>query len=154
MSKKAVGCGCLIALILPFVLLFGLFAVPVAVDNIACAAYAKRAERAIILPDGAVILDVQHACGNTSGTGDHTEMVAALLIESDVPLDAKPLSAQLGMEFSAMPYSSWEYDSWEYDTPWLKWIGIEFDVQTATDDYYVVVALKSAPMSWLDIRGS
>ena len=147
-GKKVVGCGCLIALILPFVLLFGLFAVPVAVDNIACAAYAKRAKKAVILPDGAVILDVRHACGNTSGTGDHTEMVAALLIESKVPLDAEDLSAQSGVQFFVMPYSSFEYD-----TPWLKWIGIEFNVQTADDNYYVVVALKSAPMSWLDIRG-
>ena len=147
-AKKAVGCGCLIALLLPFVLVFLAFVVPIAVDDIACSAFTRDVKNSIVLPSGAEILEVKNACANSSGTGNHTELVVALLIESDVPLDEDEISEASGMTLFVKLFNDVSDD-----VAWMSQMGIRFPGQDTADNRYVVMAVKSAPMSWLDIRG-
>ena len=149
-DKKALKTGCIALLMLPIVIMLAVtvaFSVPVVVDNIACAKFEKSAAAGLSLPDSVRILATASLCENTSGTGDHTEMVALILVKDDGNTDPASIKSAAGTDFIISPYDSNE-----------KLFGITplgelFKGQPDADNRYILIAIRDAPMSHFDIRG-
>ena len=148
--KKALKIGCISLLLLPVVIILaviGFFSVPVIIDNIACARFEKSWSEHISLPDGVKILDTASLCANTSGTGDHTEMIVLILVESDGNTDPAEIEIAAGSDFVMLPYDS---SKKMFVT---KPLGEMFKGQPDADNRYVLITSRDAPMSHYDIRG-
>ena len=150
-SKRALGCGCAILTALPVLAVLGavlMFIVPPVFDDIAAARFCRQTESALVLPEGAEIFDCRYICANTSGTGNHIEMVAVFLIDSPAPIDGEELSSASGVHLNAATF-----DGSTDETSWLlRMIGVDLTYFEA-ENRYLVTACKTAPLSSIDLRG-
>lgn len=143
-DKKALTIGCITLIAIPviiIILLVGLFSLPIIVDNLACAAFEKDVIRNLNLPDGAAVIEYDRTCANLGGTGDHTELCVAIIIESDVPIDPDKV-VTLADTFAYI----------EKAPEKLVGYNIRFKHNIPENGYVLIVA-RTAPMSSLDIRG-
>ena len=153
-NKKELKTGFVYFVLLPVVLIFltiGIFATPVLIDNIACTVYKNRIIKSIMLPENAIVIDTVSGCGNTSGTGNHTESYVAVLVKSDTPLNRSELSKTVNVKFDDFDVFSFKEPTF---TPGAVSVSFVLSEEQNIDDYYVLWFCRRAPMSWLDIRGS
>lgn len=142
-NSNALGLGALIILALPAAairLIMILIFFPIAVDNAACAQFEREVIKCLNLPDGAEVICYDSTCANTGGTGDHTELCVAVAISSDVPIDPKRATAL------CRGYAYIEKRPEEL-------VGMGISLGSLPENCYVLVALRSAPMSSFDLRG-
>ena len=149
-SKRALGCGCAILILLPVLAVLGavlMLIIPPVIDDIAAARFCRQAEKALVLPDGAEIFDRRYICANTSGTGNHVEMAAIFLVDSPNPIDGDELSSASGLRFNVLPF-----DGSTDDASLMRRMGIDL-TRSEAENRYLVTAYKTAPLSFVDIRG-
>lgn len=131
-------------------LLILLFSLPMLIDNIALGLYKADVLDNLSLPAETEIVEVVSGCGNTSGAGNHTELYVAILLKTTLPEE----------EWERSAYSAYidRYVAWEgQETLAMSCVGVSFSEITADIDsdetYYIFECVKSAPCSFLDLRG-
>ena len=103
-------------------------------------------------PEKTKIIEVVSGCGNTSGTGNHTEILICLLIKSD-------LSQEKITEFYKNNYPYVDVVKVEKEQTCIlsmQIVGLEFKKLKDIKDYngyYVVERVVDAISSGLDLRG-
>lgn len=127
------------AIIIPFI------AAPV-IDDIALANYKKEVLSNLELPADTEVIEIVTGCGNTSGTGNHTELYVAILVKTDLT------------ENDWKDYGISALDSGSNKTEPLAMgcIGLSFDLDEEdgfADGYHILEYSKSAPCSMFDLRG-
>ena len=137
------------------VILIGFFAllfVPQMVNDAALKTFSEEIVGNLTMSENSEMVEYISGCGNTSGTGNHVELYVAILIKSS--LDKEELLSY---------YKNDEYFLWidhiesysDGRTIGMVATGKEFDSDIQSGDaYYILEYSKSAPLSWLDIRGA
>ncbi len=142
-SSNALGIGALVILGMPAAavrLIMILIFFPIAVDNAACVQFEKEVIKCLDLPVGAEVISYDSTCANTGGTGDHTELCVAVAISSDIPIDPKKATALCR--------------GYAYIEKWPEeLVGMGIKLGPLPENCYVLVAVRSAPMSPFDFRG-
>ena len=141
--------GTIIVLAVILISFCALLFVPQIVNDAALPPFREEVIENLTLPEKSEMIEYVSGCGNTSGTGDHTELYVAVLIKSSLTLEE--LKAYYAREsntyvhdcsgFEAMPVGMMAINA-EFET----------DIEKA-EGYYILEYRKSAPLSWLDIRG-
>lgn len=134
--------SCLSAIIAFILIPVLLVMLPQAVNDIACLSYRAEVEATLSGAEYIEVIEIASACGNTSGTGDHTELWVGVIIKSNLSLDE--LTALFGAEVSLYDEID-KLDSWQDK--------FSADVEGGADGYYLLEFIKTAPMSWFDLRG-
>lgn len=146
-TKSALKAGGAMLAAIPviiIILLVGLPFVPIIVDNAACLSFENEVMRSLSLPEGAAVVDSARICANTSGTGDHTELCVAVIITSGRPF--------MPQEVLDIPDAAAAFADVSGRTVDLGGGRITFETDVP-ENGYVLVAVKSAPMSSFDLRG-
>lgn len=91
------------------------------------------------LPDKAEVIEAVHGCGNIRGTGDHTEIVVAILVKTDYPDGLDGLAPLIDEGCS--------------QTSLMAYIDKSFEYSGSFSDCYVLEFIKAAPLVWLDLSG-
>ncbi len=140
--KRSGGCfiAVMIALMIPVLLIY----IPQIVNDFACMIYRAEIEANFRGNDEIEVVKIVHACGNTSGTGDHTELWVGILIKTDYTYEELVFAlADSGVDDISQVN---ELDIWQNK------FGISaFENK---DGYYILEFIKSAPLSWFDLRGA
>ncbi len=103
-------------------------------------------------PEKTKIIEVVSGCGNTSGTGNHTEILICLLIKSN-------LSQEKITEFYKNNYQYVDVVKVEKEEPFMlsmQLLGLEFKKLKGIKDYngyYIVEMVENAVSSDFDLRG-
>lgn len=114
------------------------------------------------MPEKTELVEIVAGCGNTSGTGDHTEVLVCLLVKSE-------LSAEELYEFFSTDYKGpnpektnrhyvevFAVTEGKTTTLAMETVGLKFE-RTAeglnTDDLYIVLRTEDAVSSVFDLRG-
>lgn len=129
--------------IVPIVILIGVYFVAPAVNDLSVPAFEKEVMDGLDLPENAEVVEYVSGCGNSSGTGNHTDLYVAVLIRSDLT------RRELADVYGNLRVS--EYDGEQ--TLAMSIIGLDFEEKTGGEGFYVVEFSKTAPMSMFDIRG-
>ena len=116
---------------------------PYFVDDLACDNYKKSIESSMASVTEIEVLDVLNGCGNIAN-GDHTFLIVNVLIKTNLAKEA------VENKFSDA------YDIVNFNDLYSESkTGKRFSsyVTDDTENYYVVVYAKSAPLYWFDLRG-
>lgn len=101
----------------------------------------------IVLPNNTEIVEVISGCGNTGGTGNHTEIWAGILIKSDLPPDN--VKAFWGSDIFVVDESNTR-------TFIMRLLGNQFkyfDKATEYEGFYIIERVDKAVSSEFDLRG-
>lgn len=146
MGKRAgkIILGSMIALLcIPVLLLIlAVFLSPM-IDDMALSGYRDDILQSLALPENAAVVETVSGCGNSSGTGNHLEMVVGVLVRSDLDAD----------EFTALfpdAFPVWEQD---FSTEAMRLLGLNLPKMEEAGRYYYLEYIASAPCSALDLRG-
>lgn len=120
-------------------IIIAIFSFPKVIDDMSAFKYRNDILSNLDLPEGAEILETVHGCGNTSGTGDHTEMVVAILVKTNDPDSLSDLAALVEDGCTQTDLMAYIYKSFEYSGSFK--------------DCYVLEYIESAPLGCLDMRG-
>lgn len=127
----------LIALvILPFI------AGPI-IDNMALRHFKASVLKDLDLPPGTDIIETVSGCGNTGGTGNHTELYVAILVKSTLSEAEWEEYGLASHKVSADGAETWA----------MGCVGQSFSRIDNTDGLYILEYAKSAPCSDFDLRG-
>lgn len=122
--------------ILPFII------APV-IDNIVLARYRSQMINELELPADTEIVETVSGCGNTGGTGNHTELLVSVLVKSELNEDAF---------FEYFPHA-YEAEECDFETWAMGCVGLSFSKPKEEGNYYILEFIKSAPCSDFDLRG-
>lgn len=122
--------------ILPFII------APV-IDNIALSKFRSQVLSEVEMPAESVIVETVSGCGNTGGTGNHTELLVSVLVKSK--LDE-------GAFFEYYPHA-YKAEELDFETWAMGCVGLSFRKPEAEGNYYILEFIKSAPCSDFDLRG-
>ncbi len=145
--KKTVKKICIAAVLLCGVLFAGVVLIYVIcpiLDNIALSRYKEEVISGLELPDSTEIAEVISGCGNSSGTGNHTDMYVGILVRTDLTEE------EFFSQYSGEAYSAQEN---EMETWAMGCIGVSFDMKEAEEGYYILEFTAAAPYSEFDLRG-
>ena len=146
MLRKAVKI-ILIIFLTVFLLLIAMIVLPLVIcpiiDNIALGRYESQILKELDLPPDAEVIEIIHGCGNTGGTGNHTEMYVGMLIKTS-------LSAEEWEEYHYQVYSTLTHgmETWA-----MGCVGLSFSEEYIAEGYYILEFIESAPCSEFDLRG-
>lgn len=147
MIKKVIKKICIaIAIIfcLPIVIIISIYMICPILDNIALSRFRSEVLADLELPDNTEIAEVISDCGNSGGTGNHTDLYVGILVKTDLP-DEEFLS-----QYSDSAYSALEK---EMETWAMGCIGVYFDKKEAEEGYFILEFIDQAPYSEFDLRG-
>ena len=119
------------------------FVVSPIIDNIALARYETQILEELDLPPDAEVIEIIHGCGNTGGTGNHTEMYVGMLVKTSLP-------AEEWEEYHYQVYSTLTHgmETWA-----MGCVGLSFSEEYIAEGYYILEFIESAPCSEFDLRG-
>lgn len=123
-------------IILPFII------APV-IDNIALGRYRSQVLSELEMPTECMIVETVSGCGNTGGTGNHTELLVSVLVKSELVEDAF-------LEYYPHAYKADERD---FETWAMGCVGLSFSTPEEEGNYYILEFIGSAPWSDFDLRG-
>ena len=126
----------LVLIILPFVIS------PI-IDNVALGNYKKEVLDTLYLPPDTEIVETISGCGNTSGTGNHTEMYVAILVKTSLSEE----------EWKSYGFLSHDVLAEGEKTFSMSLVGVYFSHIDNPEGYYILEYAKQAPCSDFDIRG-
>jgi len=136
----------IVFLLVIFILIF-LFSSPVyiaeAVNNIALDIYEREVLKQLELPKDTMIKEIISGCGNTSGTGNHTDLYVGILVRTT-------LSAE---EWARQEKKANYVGSAQKPSMAMQLLDLEFTWSENGEGYYVLEYYKRAPMSAFDWRG-
>ena len=144
--KKVLIIGASCILTIAFIL--AVFCISYWVDDYALSVYREEVEKSLSEVPEVTVLEVVSGCGNSSGTGDHTELCVAVLIET--ALDKDDIRGKVA-DITDI------YDVYEngYKTLVMDRIDLRFKEENynGSVNCYILEFLKRAPCSSLDFRG-
>lgn len=136
---KAVLVTVLVLVLLPF----ALFIIAPLLDTVALHFYKAETLRALSLPPDTAIVQAASGCGNTGGTGNHTELYVAVLVETSLSEEAF-----LARFPGAQPVAPQDDETWS-----MACVGVSFTQPIPAAGGYVLEYAKPAPFSAFDLRG-
>ncbi|MCH5269748.1 MAG: hypothetical protein J1E83_03280 [Lachnospiraceae bacterium] len=113
------------------------------IDNMALNKYRSRILNELELPTDTEIVETVSGCGNTGGTGNHTELLVSVLVKSELDEDA----------FFAYYPHAYEAEERDFETWAMGCVGLSFNKPEEEGNYYILEYIKSAPCSDFDLRG-
>lgn len=137
----------LIIFLTVFLLLIAIIVLPWVIspiiDNIALGHYESQILEELELPPDVEVIEIIHGCGNTGGTGNHTEMYVGMLVKTSLP-------AEEWDEYHDQVYSTLTHgmETWA-----MGCTGISFSGEYIEEGYYILEFIQSAPCSEFDLRG-
>ncbi len=140
---------CVVCVIIGVILL----RLPYQINDRACLEYRKEIEASFIDMPEVAVLQVVSGCGNSSGTGDHTDLYVAVLVETG--LDKENLEKEISDIAEIHDVRETGDKTFAMDM-----IDLSFEEENYTDNanYYIIEFLKESPfagtpLSALDLRG-
>ena len=147
MKKKITLMMIAVVLIVPIVSILALIYVPMKINDFKLAGFTQDVIENIEIPEKTSMVDYIAECGNSSGTGDHTDLYVIVLIESDLDYDT------LASHFVKDEYFWRMQDVHQQgeQTIGMKCMDLLFDVDfDKKKNYYILEYNKS---TILDFRG-
>lgn len=145
MKKAAKILG--IAILVLFLLLISGIVLPFllarVVDDIALGRYRSQVLRELGLPEGITLVETIAGCGNTGGTGNHTELFVAVLLKTELSEE----------EFRAYYPHAYNAEEKGWETWAMGCVGVRFRQPQEEGSYHILEFIKSAPWGDWDIRG-
>lgn len=126
-----------------FAALVLLFVLSPVIDDIALNHYEEETTSALELPPDTKIIGTVSKCGNTSGTGNHTEMYLAVLVKTS-------LSEKTWNEYGFISHSVSADGEQTYT---MKVLNLDFPHMDEPDGCYILEYAEDAPCSSFDLRG-
>lgn len=114
-----------------------------AADDMALRRYRVEILEQMELPADTVAVEVVSDCGNTGGTGNHTELYVAVLLKTDLSESAFREYYPHALEAEEHGWETWS----------MGCVGVSFKEQQAEGKYYILEFIESAPWGDLDLRG-
>ena len=124
------------AVVLPFLL-------GPAADDLALGRYRSEVLENLALPPGTGVVEVVSGCGNTSGTGNHTELYVGILVKTSLSEEA----------WAALCPDSRSVSAQGPDTPAMGGLGLSFAQLETAEGVYILEFSTPAPFSDFDLRG-
>lgn len=140
---SALGRILLALLLLPPVLLFLLLLICHCIDDIALTRYRSEVLQELSLPKGSAVVETLSGCGNSSGTGNHTELVVGVLVRSEMERE----------EFLHHFPEALPVENGEFATDSMSALGMKISRLKEPGYHYYLEFIDSAPCSDLDLRG-
>lgn len=124
-----------------------LLCLPYQINNHACSKYRSEIETSLANVADITVLQVVNGCGNSSGTGDHTDLYVAALVKAN-SRDGIERAFPDAMDVRAV------VDEGER-TLAMELINLSFDEENYDDskNLYIIEFSKRTLFSWLDLRG-
>lgn len=143
--------GTIIVLAVILIGFFALLFVPQMINDAYLPSFRKEVIENLTLPEGSEMVEYVSSCGNSSGTGDHTDLYVAILIKSSLDEDTIK-------EYYKDDEHYWRtWNTARLDTTktfGMVCMNLEFEADIdKIEGYYILEYCKSAPLSWFDIRG-
>lgn len=145
MKKKLIISSCVICGIIFNIIIFSL---PYLVNDALCSDYRDEIEASLADVADITVLQVVNGCGNSSGTGDHTDLYVAALVKANLGEDVIERAFPDAMDIQAVA------DEGER-TLAMELINLSFDEENYDDskNLYIIEFSKRTLFSWLDLRG-
>mgnify|MGYP006071082119 FL=1 len=96
------------------------------------------------LPDDVVIMEIVSGCGNTGGTGNHTDLYVSVLVTA-------PFSET---EWETIGYEPHSVSKEGSSTFSMDLLHLSFSEITDPDHSYILEFVREAPFSFFDLRGN
>ncbi len=139
-----------ILIVIPILIITPFIAFPIA-NNIKATVVTNEMKK-LPLPERTEFIEITRGCGNTGGTGNHTEILISMLVKSDL---SQEKIAEFYKDYS--PYIDViEVDIGRTSTFSMQLLGQEFrKLQNIIDykGYYIVQKTEDAISSEFDLRG-
>lgn len=139
-----------ILILIPILIITPFIGFPIA-NNIKATILANEMKKSTP-PVKTEIIEVVSGCGNTGGTGNHTEILICLLIKSDLPQE-KITELYKGI-YSYIDVVKVKKE--ETSTFSMQTVGLEFEKLKGIKEYnryYIVERIEDAVSSEFDLRG-
>ncbi len=134
-------------IIVCIIVIWALIAIPVKINDFLLVGFTKDVIEGLEMPENTVMVEYIAECGNSSGTGDHTDLYVVVLIKSD--LDYVTLA-----EHFTEDENFWRMQSVKEHgehTIGMGNIGLKFDTVFEEPDKYFILEYNKSAM--LDFRG-
>ena len=142
MLKRTCKIIFLLLLLFPILLLLPFFIAPI-VDDIALTQFKSHLIETLALPPNTQMVDVVSGCGNTGGTGNHTELYVGILLKTT-----------LSQEEWNLYYPNVHNVFLHGETTWsMSAVNLSFSKIDNPQGHYILEKQKTAPWSNFDIRG-
>ena len=129
-------------------LLIGLIFSPYIINDIACANYENKVNNIVSNEENVKLLEIVSGCGNSSGTGNHTDLYVAVLIETSLSKEKvkEAFNNVRGINL---------IKTYNEQTLAMSIINLQFSKTEFINDknYYILEFVKKAPLSDFDLRG-
>ncbi len=144
--------GCFIIVIIIVLVPILLLYVPQTVNDICCLQFKNEVEADVEATEGVENIKTVYKCGNTSGTGDHTELWVAVMIKTELTYDAlcEKISCNSITRIEEVDKYSFPHFA---DEELFSMLLEHSTAKKENEQYYIFQFTKPAPLSWLDIRG-
>lgn len=148
--KKLIKRGLITIATIPIIMLIiiiVLFIIFPMLNNIKAGSLAHKWSKSLSVPNNIEIIEIIHGCGNTTGTGNHVEIWAAILIKTD--LSSIEIKNYFGDEI-------FDVDKCNTQTHTMTILNKEFKILndiTEHDGYYIVEKIEDSSFSIFDLRG-
>lgn len=113
------------------------------IDNIALSQYKKEVLNTLNPPSNTEVVEVVSVCGNTSGTGNHTEMYVAVLVKTTLSEN----------EWKSFHVVSHNVSLDGEQTFAMSLVGVNFSHIDNSEGYYIFEYIQQAPCSDFDLQG-
>ena len=122
--------------------------VPCWLNDELCSEYRSEIEASLADVPEITVLQVINGCGNTSGTGDNTDLYVAALVKANLDEDSIERAVPGTMDIQAVA------DEGE-STLSMEIINLNFAEENYNDseNLYIIEFSKRTAFSWLDLRG-
>lgn len=131
-----------------FLFIVILFCLPYWINDFACSVYRNKVEDSVVNISEVNVLQVISGCGNSSGTGDHTDLYVAVLVETRL------LEKELKNKIANV---SWVHNVKQNgnSTLAMEIIGLKFNKVKHNRGfyYYILEFVNKSPCSAFDMRG-
>ncbi len=131
-----------------FLFIVIIFCLPYWINDFSCSVYRNKIEDSVANIPEVNVLQMVSGCGNSNGTGDHTDLYVAVLVETSL--------VEEDLE-NIIPNVSWVHNAEQNgnSTLAMKNIGLNFkEVKFNSNlNYYILEFVKRSPCSAFDMRG-
>jgi len=118
------------------------------INDISCRIYRNEVESSLADESYINVLQLLHECGNSSGTGNHTDLYVVALVETDIQREKLEDKVPGVREV-------FDADKNNYITPAMKIMNLKFNKESAGDgrNCYILEFSRPSPCYAFDISG-
>lgn len=127
--------------------IWALIAAPMKINDFLLVGFEKDVVEGLVMPENTTVVEHIAQCGNSSGTGDHTDLYVVVLIESDLDY------VSLAEHFTKDDYFWRMQNVKEHgeQTIGMMCMGLKFDTAFEESEKYFILEYSKGAM--LDFRG-